>query len=110
MVTEDVDTDTTGTVAALRDLLQSDGWKLYADKLEQEWGALGLGQEMARVMAKEPPGPDRAYRIAEVAERVQATYDAVHQMLAWPKNEIARLTGQEKKPATALDRLRRIAR
>lgn len=93
---------------ALRDLVQSEGWRIFKQAADAEWGALGYGREMQRAIASVPHGPDRSYELARVAEQVEATAQAVHQILAWPVDELKRRAPKE--APGRFDRLRRLAR
>ena len=76
--------------SALRDLVQSEGWKLFEAQISQEWGPSGYGRRMQEALAQVPNGPDRAFEIAAVAERVDATARAVEAIRRWPYEEIAK--------------------
>lgn len=86
------------TLNALRDLVQSPGWKILAEHVDRVWGPRGYGIEMQRAIANVPQGPDRPYEIARVAEQVENTAQAVMALVRWPGQEIVRLT--EKKTSS----------
>lgn len=86
------------TLGALRELLVSRGWHLLKVQADREWGPEGYGRRMQEALAKVPAGPDRAYEIADVAERVDATARAVHQIMRWPSEQLRELA-PAKKPA-----------
>jgi hypothetical protein len=94
---------------ALKDLIQSEGWRVFKAAVDNEWGPLGYGREMQRALSSIPPGPDRAYELARVAEQVEATAQAVHQIIAWPTEELKRRSAKTA-PPRGLDRFRRLAR
>lgn len=87
-MSEDVDP----IVTALRDLLQSEGWRIFKDAADQSWGPRGYGMEMQRALSTIPHGPDRAYELARVAEQVDATARAVNEIMAWPSEQIRERT------------------
>jgi hypothetical protein len=94
---------------ALRDLVQSDGWRIFKAAISDQWGAVGYGREMQRAVSSIPHGPDRAYELARVAEQVEAMAQAVNQIMAWPMEELKRRAAPA--PATRpFDRLRRLTR
>lgn len=90
--------------AALRDLVSSEGWRIFKEAAEREWGASGYGREMQHAITAIPHGPDRAYELARVAEQVDATARAVNQIIAWPTEELARRGGQTHKPTGVRER------
>lgn len=92
---------------ALRDLLQSEGWRIFKQAADEQWGAVGYGREMQRALSTVPHGPERHYELARVAEQVEATAQALHRILSWPAEEIKRRTQGERAPAVSVrDRLR----
>jgi hypothetical protein len=94
--------------AALRDLIQSPGWQLLADHVERTWGPTGYGREMQRAIASIPPGPERMYELAQIADRVEATARAIHEMMKWPTEQLHRLApAKEKSPLSAWRRISR---
>ena len=86
-------------VSALRDLLQSEGWRIFRTATEHEWGPSGYGRRMQEALTSVGRGPDRAYELGEVAERVDATARAVNALIAWPSDEIARRAPVKKSTA-----------
>jgi hypothetical protein len=95
----DVDEQTPESIeSALRELVQTPGWQLLMAQADVEWGPTGYGRRMQEAIATIALGPDRAYQIADVAERVDATARAVTDILAWPKEQIRRLTAHEEPP------------
>lgn len=104
---EEQDQDGEGTVdSALRDLLQSEGWRIFKTAAEHEWGPSGYGRRMQEALSAIPPGPDRAYELAQVAERVDATARAVNEIMAWPAEELRRRgKGQQRPHLSMRDRM-----
>ena len=82
-------------VGALSDLLSSEGWRIFREAVNASWGPVGYGLEMQRALSSIPAGPDRAWEIAQIAERVEATAQAVNGLIAWPAEEIKRRTTQQ---------------
>ena len=76
--------------SALRDLVQSEGLKLFDAQIAEEWGPSGYGRRMQEALAQVPNGPDRAFEIAAVAERVDATARAVEAIRRWPYEQISK--------------------
>lgn len=96
-----------GALAALRDLVQSEGWRLLKDRATVDYGPVGYGHRMQEALNSIPGGPDRPYELARVAEQVDATARAINLLIKWPEEEIARLS-PAKVSANPLQRLRRI--
>lgn len=107
MSAEDQDVETS-ELGALKDLVQSEGWRLMKAHADKEWGPAGYGWQMQAALARIPNGPDRAYEVAAVAERVDATAKAVNNLFAYPQERIAQLTVT--KATRPFDALRRIGR
>lgn len=80
-----------GELAALRDLVQSEGWKILRLHAGSEWGPIGYGERMRKALTAVANGPDRAYEIAQHAEQVEATSKAVDELIAWPTARIKAL-------------------
>jgi hypothetical protein len=90
---------------ALRELLASRGWALLEEQIAREWGPAGYGRRMQEAIGSIAPGPDRAYELAAIAERVEATARAVEQIRRWPAEQIKALTPDKPKgPFAALRR------
>lgn len=104
----DDDRSPANIVAALKDLIQSDGWKLFVAQLEHEWGPAGFGREVQRVTAAIPPGQENAYEIADAVKRVQMTAKAVNDLVKWPEEQIRALSDPrvDRRPFAALRRSR----
>lgn len=79
-------------IAALKDLLESPGWKLLTRHGADEWGEVGYGRRMREGVRNVPQGPERAYELARIAEQVDATKSAIDEILNWPIEELRRLT------------------
>lgn len=94
--------------AALKDMVQTEGWRLFCAKLDQEWGDAGFGREIERKTTAIPAGPNRAHEIAQVVERLQMTKDAVTQLRRWPEEQIR--TGAKTSVQGWLEKHRRGAR
>lgn len=99
-----MDSEQDSVAVALRDLVQSEGWRIFKEAVDGEWGPVGYGREMQRALSTIPHGPDRAYELARVAEQVEATAQAVHQILAWPAEELKRRSPAAHKPVSVRDR------
>lgn len=85
-----------GELAALRDLQQSEGWKLLLGYLEREWGPAGYGWRMQKALSEIPRNGERAYEIARIAEQIDATSEAVNQITSWPQERIQQLAAPAK--------------
>lgn len=103
---EDPDKDGEATVdEALRDLLQSEGWRIFKAAAEHEWGPTGYGRRMQEALSQIPTGPDRAYELARVAEQVDATATAVNKIIAWPSEELRRRSPSQSPHLSMRDRV-----
>lgn len=102
------ETEQDAVAAALRDLLQSEGWRLLKEQADFEWGPLGMGRRMAEAIEKVPAGPDRSYELAEAAERTYNTAKAVNALIAWPTEALHART-QAQRPPTGSVRERMLA-
>jgi hypothetical protein len=81
-----------GRLAALRELVQSEGWAILKAHAVTLFGPEGYGREMQAALSSIPAGPDRAYEIAQVAERVEATARAVNGLILWPTSQLQAAT------------------
>ncbi len=96
-------------VSALKDMLQSEGWRIYREACDHEWGPSGYGRRLQEGISTVQVGPDRPYELARIVEQVDATAKAVNAVLKWPAEEVARRAAP--KPSTRpFDALRRMTR
>lgn len=91
VTTEDQEVDG-GDLGALRDLVQSRGWQLLIEHIDQEWGPRGYGIKMQQAVTNVAQGPERPYELAQVAERVTYTAGAVNEVVKWPLERLKVLT------------------
>lgn len=84
---------------ALTDLLQSEGWKVFRAYLDKQWGPAGYGWQMQQALTEIPHGPERAYELATVAERVDAVARVVNDLAVWPQERIRELAQPTKAKA-----------
>lgn len=101
--TEDTGAERAG---ALKDLVESEGWKLLARRAADEWGEVGYGRRMRLAIEQTQQGPDRVYEVARIAEEVTATKRAIDEILNWPFQELQRLkpAPKSRRPFDALRR------
>jgi len=93
------------TLTALKDLVQTVGWKAFVANAREEYGPSGYGRLIHAGVAAIPNGPDRPYEVARVVEQIDATVRAVNAIIDWPAQEIARrTTHKSKRPFAALRR------
>ena len=79
-------------LVALRDLVQSDGWRLFRQYLATEHGPAGYGRAVQTAIAAIPHGPDRAYDVQRVVDQIDATERAVNELAEWPHRRIRELS------------------
>ena len=91
---EQDDTPQGHQLRVLKELVQSEGWHLLVSYAKAAWGPEGYGRQMQAAIGAIGTGPDRAYEIAEVAERVDATAKAVNEIMGWPESQIRALSPQ----------------
>lgn len=97
-MSETLDEDRSAAERALmlRDLLASPGWQLLVAQVSTEWGDAGYGQQVRIATLAVPSGPERAYQIADVLDRIEHTKAAVDQIMSWPQKEVTRLAPEKK--------------
>ncbi len=101
------DTDQTpaaAKLAALRDMVGSEGWKLFEAHAHEEWSDEAFGRAVDQVLNLNAPTDlewEKVRRMRDERKRILA-------LLRWPYEQIGTLTPQ--KPAGAFAALRRIAR
>lgn len=103
------DSSNSTELLALKDLVQSEGWKLLTAFARREYGAEGYGPAMKAQIAQVGRGPDRAYELAQIVEKFDYASDAVNIVLSFPEQRISQLT-PDKKSSRPFDAIRRIAR
>lgn len=78
-------------LAALRELVGSEGWLILKQRAATEWGPEGYGRRMQAAISSVANGPDRAYELAQIAEQVDATARAVNELISWPAARLGAL-------------------
>lgn len=91
---QDTDDDRPALASALRDLLQSEGWRWLCQEAERDYGPAGYGRRVNAAIAAIPSGPDRPYEIARVTEKIHDSCEAVNAFIKRPKDVLASLTKQ----------------
>jgi hypothetical protein len=95
-------------IAALRELLESTGWKMLLEYANDLTGPIGYSRSMQHALASIPAGPDRPYELMRATEQIQAVAQAVTQVTNWPAEALAQLT--PKKHSVPFEMLRRVTR
>lgn len=108
MPTEQDDAADSGEIEALRDLLQHPGWAVFLAHARSEWGGEGYGRRMKVAIASVPPGPERAYALADAAERIDRAESEINALLTWPRERVAALSIDAKPRRRPFDALRRM--
>lgn len=97
----DIQTDETsseGVADALDAMLRTPGWRIFWQHARQESGPEGYGRAVAQALASIGTGPDRQYEVTAAMDRIHFTADAINRLMAWPVEEIARLSSKKAKP------------
>jgi hypothetical protein len=92
-----------GVRDALRDLLQSDGWRLFREFCEQQYGDEACIEQIDRALGALPLGDQDA--VQDSIRQIRASATAVKYVLAWPQQQYDELT---KKPERGLFARRRV--
>lgn len=99
--------DSSPDVAALRELLQSDGWRLFQALIEQEWGAAATLRKIDHALVEIPRGDRDA--VNDTVQQIQASRREVLKVLGLPQARVSQLAPEEKskQPFAALRRMGR---
>lgn len=107
MLTEDRE-DSPETLKAkhLRELVQSEGWKLFLEHVEATWGADAQLQKIDAAHRELEPGNEAGERMT--ALQIRAAAKSIQRLVSWPAEKI----GMNQAPArrTPFELFRRIAR
>lgn len=90
MSTDDISAD----VVALKDLLESDGWRMFLTMIDQEWGADATLGKIEKVLQQIPPGQQLA--VDDATQQVLAAQRAVRAIKELPRTKLGQLTMQPK--------------
>lgn len=94
-------------VAALRELMQSEGWRLLREQADREWGPTGMGRRLAEAIETVAAGPNQDYELADTVKRTYGTAQAVMALVKWPEEVIRARTQNQSTPLTSvMDRMR----
>ena len=88
-------------VQALEALLTHPGWLAFLEHVHQEWGPSGARYTAELDRALDLTDSDAA---ASQARQVRAGRRVIEMLMAWPAEEIARVTRMEQKPTLTLSR------
>lgn len=103
------DRSTDEQVAALKELLQSTGWKMLLEYANDLTGPIGYSRSVQRALSSVPPGPDQAYEVMQKMQQIQAVAEAVTRVTNWPAEALAQLT-PKKSSGMPFEMLRRVTR
>lgn len=93
----DRDDDAPDLAQALRDLLQSAGWQWFVQQIHGEYGPSAYGKKINAALSQIKPGPEYAYEVAEVTQRIHAESNAVNALVSRPKAMLESLTTKPSK-------------
>lgn len=95
---------TDDTLRAWKDLLQSVGWSLFWQAVEEEWGAEVVLARMERALTAVPRGDQEA--INDTVQQIQVARREIQKLRSIPAAKITALTPKEepKGPFAALRR------
>lgn len=99
------DEDAPELATQLRDLLQSAGWQWFIREIDAEFGPAGFGRKINKALSEIKPGPEYAYEVAEVTQRIHAESKAVNALVTRPKAMLDSLTSKPSR--RPFDRYRR---
>lgn len=84
------------TVAAYKELVQSEGWRLFVTELvEPEWGAEACLRKIDDALSTVAPGEDEHLTVLQI----RAAARQIHKLVQAPADIVARATGQAQKPS-----------
>jgi hypothetical protein len=101
----DPEDDDLPLTAALRDLVQSDGWKWFCQMVDAEFGPPGIARRLNTIRADLPRGPGREFDLTAKVDALYEAADVVNALIKRPKDEIAKMT--KKQPERLYDKFRR---
>lgn len=91
-MSDDQDDDQPELATQLRDLIQSAGWQWFIREIDAEFGPAGFGRKINKALGEIKPGPEYAYEVAEVTQRIHAESKAVNALVTRPKAMLESLT------------------
>lgn len=77
--------------AALRLLLESEGWSLFIAHVRTEWGAAAVTRKIKKMLAEHPAADHSA-----LTQAILGTQEQVQALLSWPEEEAGALEQQVK--------------
>lgn len=93
---------------ALEDLLQSDGWKLFAAHMATAWGPEEYERKLdALLEAADTRGALSPDEEIALTRRVRDTFKGVRASMRWPEERVRQLVDATKPKEGAFDRFRR---
>lgn len=101
----DPEDEETGEARALRELLESSGWAILKRAIDQQWGPRAYGLKM-RALLRQVQGDTRQQEVARQADQLEATCNAVDEVIAWPAQRLRQL--ETRLPGRAFADLRRV--
>lgn len=83
---------------ALRQYVESDGFRLHLDYVRTEWGAAAVNRKVKHVLENHPPTDH-----SSMIQAIYGTADSIRALFAWPEEEYRRLQ-QAHAPSASGDR------
>lgn len=77
---------------ALRGLIESEGWRLWLEWYDKEWGAVAFAQKVAKAIGH--PGVDPAKAVTTL-QQITVAHEAVQGLKDWPGHRIEQLKRQQ---------------
>lgn len=96
----DPEDDELPLASAIREMLQSEGWKWFCQQVDAEFGPPGIARRLNTIRAELPRGPGREFDLTAKVDALYEAADVVNALIMRPKEHLAKLT--PKKPTTRL--------
>lgn len=79
---------------ALRQLIESDGFRLFLDHVRTQWGAAAINRKTKEALKTLSPSDHSA-----AIQAIHGTAESIVALFAWPEDEYERLAGAERSKA-----------
>ena len=76
---------------ALQGLLESEGWRLWLEWYDKEWGAVAFAQKVAKAIGTSNVDPAKAVTILQ---QITVAHEAVQGLKEWPAHRMQQLKQQ----------------
>jgi hypothetical protein len=86
---------------ALQALVESEGWKLWSEYVDREFGSVGFGRKVSLTIGDPSLAPELA---VQQLQQATAVLNAVQRICGWPKERMQQLRSKHQPTGATMSR------